>query len=75
MRQQITAEDFVRAWQTSATVEEVSRKLDITVGGARVRATDLRNRGIPLKIMPGGRRKIDIAALAKLANDLAKTEK
>jgi len=62
-----TPEQFVKAWQESESVKEVSEKTGIPTATASGRARDYRERGIPLKMMRRGRNFLDVAKLKKLA--------
>jgi DNA/RNA-binding domain of Phe-tRNA-synthetase-like protein len=63
------AEAFVRAWQTSASVDEVSRKLQLKLQSCRTTAGKLRRRGVKLKKMPIIP-EWDVAALNRIIDDL-----
>jgi response regulator of citrate/malate metabolism len=69
---EVTAENFVRAWQTSETIEEVCQKTGMTRISCRQRAYQLRKKEVPLKKVVGGigGRKVDYDALKKLAESL-----
>lgn len=69
----IRAEEFVRAWQESATCAEVAVRLGINESHARTRASLLRKKGVPLKQHSAGS-KPDYAKLAELARRLAAKE-
>jgi hypothetical protein len=67
----VTMEQFVEAWETSGSVQEVSAKTGIKVSSCQTRAAQYREKDIDLKSMrKGGGRKLDVAAakalLAKL---------
>jgi hypothetical protein len=66
----ISAEDFVTAWQTSHSLEEVAEKTGLLKGTASARAAYYRKRGVGLKLYRRGGPPIDIKALASLANQL-----
>ncbi len=67
----IDAEAFVRAWQTSSSLEEVSTRLSIGEKRAAQRAVLLRRKGVPLQRFTGSKKGLDIEALARLAGELA----
>lgn len=65
----VTAEEFVRVWQTSSCSAEVVEKLGIAHPSSRASYY----RRVPLKHMPrrtGGRNPLDIPALTKPAESL-----
>jgi hypothetical protein len=70
----VSAEDFVRAWQTSSSVAEAAAKIGFTGPTAKShaswRAVRLRREGIPLKKMRSGRIKLNIGDLKRLAIEL-----
>lgn len=70
----IAPEDFVRAWQTSETIQQVKEKLgqsDRPNKSFHVRASHFRKKGIPLKRYSSRSvNKMDVEALKKLAEDL-----
>lgn len=69
-----SAEEFIRAWQTSSTLGEVCRKLRMKRAVAKVRAFRyMEEHGVPLKELPVGDvpRGPDWAAMARLAQELA----
>lgn len=69
----VSKEDFIKAWQTSATTKEVSYKLKIKPGTCAARASVLRKKGVPLKKFSSGRYEDpDYKALARLAQSLVK---
>lgn len=64
----ITAESFVRAWQTSESVEQVGKKLGLKNGRSLQRRADhFKKMGVPLKEMGIN----SIQALIALAKSLA----
>jgi hypothetical protein len=70
-----SAEDFVRAWQTSSSIAEVARAVGGNEKSIQSRASRLRKRGVPLKYMHNGGcvKPLDVAALATLAKELEAT--
>jgi len=68
----ISAEDFVRAWQKSASVKAVCDTLGISETAANSRARNYRKAGVQLKKMEGGQkgRKLDVSGLNTLAASL-----
>jgi hypothetical protein len=84
-RRAVPNEEFITAWQTSTSLGGVVQKLykEETTGGDPIRmslstrASQLRKLGIPLKVMPRGRRGVSLtpkhlSELAKLALELEK---
>lgn len=64
----VTPEEFVKAWQSSESIQEVADKLDIKYAAAYKRAEYFRLRGVKLKPIsrkPG----IDVDTLNKLCDD------
>ena len=69
---QVSAEEFVRIWQTSTSVKEVCEKTGNTESSVRARADKYKNeKGIPLKRFANKTRTIEVEALKKLAQELA----
>ncbi len=66
-KRQLKAENFVRTWQKSNSVQEVAAALGITVAWARTRARLYKNRGVTLKELDGESGKIDLDKLKKIA--------
>ncbi len=67
----VTAEEFIRTWQTAGSVQEVAEKCGMTENRVRNRASWYRSYGIPLKKFPRGvRKRLDYSALAALAKSL-----
>ena len=62
----VTPEEFIQAWQSSATLDEVKEKTGMPRANCHTRATYYRTKGIPLKAIVRTR-KIDWVALADLA--------
>jgi len=71
-RPSVSAEEFVRAWQTSSELPEVARKTGLRPESVRARAQRFRKKGVPLKKLGarGGRPATDWAALKRLAEEL-----
>ncbi len=67
-------EDFIRAWMSSNTTAEVSRKVGITARSCTVRACRLRKAGVELPRYrePGGGTEREVIALNKLIRSLSK---
>lgn len=70
MKQTVQWEKFIRAWQGSANVPEVAKKMDLDVITARSIANYLRSKGVPLQKFKK-QAQTDWAALTKLALKLA----
>ena len=75
-RKEFTPEEFVVAWQSSASAAEVKRKLDTpaSVHALAQRAWRYRRRGVSLKRMPKGRPVMDWEGLKGLAARVADTD-
>lgn len=63
MANHASAEDFVRAWQSSSSLAEVAEKLGSTTNNVNQRGYVLRKKGVELKSMKPGRRPEDVARL------------
>ncbi len=50
-KSEVTHEEFVRAWQTATSVEEVAKTVKCTVNAANQRARAYRRQGVKLKRM------------------------
>lgn len=69
----ITAEKFVRVWQSADSLGEVAKRLGVSSIHATARAALYRRKGIPLqKFSRHGGRRLDVAALAALAKSIVK---
>jgi hypothetical protein len=67
----VNAQDFITAWQTAESVEEVSERLGMTKSAAMTRASNYRRvHDIPLKKFYRSSR-LDKQALRELAASLA----
>lgn len=68
----LSAEEFIRAWQTSADLAAFCEATGIPRFRASRRASWYREEGIPLKFMPVGHRasRLDRYSLSKLAESL-----
>lgn len=68
-KRQLKAENFVRTWQKSNSVQEVAAALGIQTQNAYVRARYYRKNGVVLKKLDGefDSRKIDLDKLKKIA--------
>ena len=66
-RKSVSAEQFIRYWQVSATLEEAAARCGTPVRHATSRAVRYRRLGIQLKKFARGRRRWDAAKLAQLA--------
>ena len=67
----VTAEEFVKLWQASSSLHEVSERSGISAAYANSRACRYRKNGVALKKFPRAR-KLDWAALADLAKSCGK---
>lgn len=73
-RTTISPEEFVRIWQTSASIVDAAKALGTTTIVATQRALSYRKRGIPLKKFEsavGRGAALDVGALKALAEELA----
>lgn len=59
----VTAEQFVEVWETSATLQEAAQRLNMPPEITAARASDYRSRGIRLKLMPRAKSVIDVEKL------------
>jgi len=66
-----TPEQFVEIWQTASSIEEVSKQAGIKPESARMRASQYRKKGVPLKRMTRSSR--SWKELATLAQSFADT--
>ncbi len=71
----VSAEDFVRAWESSTTPAEVAAKLGMPRPLVNARASYYRRIGVTLKTMKGANaRKLDVEALNKLTQQRPNAE-
>jgi len=71
-RKSVSPEEFVRAWQASNDMAEVSAKTGLKIESVRARGHRFRKKGVPLKRFAAqGRPATDWEALKKLAEKLA----
>jgi hypothetical protein len=68
----VAPEAFVKAWQTSESVEQVAEATGLKVGSIRLRAAKYRKLGIELKQFERARKALDVEALKQLAAELSK---
>lgn len=68
----VKPEDFIRIWQESKRVREVSEKTGLTMHSVKDKARRFRRKGIPLKEMVPRMKKLDYEGLIKLAKSLQK---
>lgn len=68
----VSAERFVRAYQSSGTITEVMKKTGLSRHLASARAKAYIKKGVPLKKMPSRREETDWKGLAKLAASYTK---
>jgi hypothetical protein len=68
-KEKVTAEQFVLAWQSAASFNEVLQKLDLPEKTIRSRAAYYRRKGVKLKKWRLGRKRLDVAALNKLIEE------
>ena len=70
IKKMVTPEDFVTAWQTSTSAQEVARKLGLSHQSVLNRAQNYRKKGVPLKKY-GEIMRCNYDALADLAKKLS----
>jgi len=70
MQPKVSHMEFIKAWQSSESNNDVLLKLGMNRTTASQRASALRSKGIPLKKMPYGNRKPDWASMAEYARQL-----
>jgi hypothetical protein len=69
----ISAEEFVRVWQTAESIAAVSESAGVSAKSCYARAWHFRKLGVPLKkFRPVIRNSIDITKLKALAESLQK---
>jgi len=66
----VSAEDFVRAWQVSSNVSEVATRTGLSKVACTGRAQQMRKHNVPLKKF-GRATKVDYDAMRELAVSLA----
>jgi hypothetical protein len=71
-RPSVSPHDFVVAWQTGETVEDVAEATGMTVTAASRRASSYRKRGVSLKLFRRGRGSTNWGALSDLARRVTK---
>ena len=71
-RPSVSPRDFVVAWQTGETIQEVAEATGMTETAASRRASSYRKRGVSLKLFRRGRGNTNWAALSELAQDVKK---
>lgn len=64
---EIDPREFIKTWQTSATVSDVARKFKADPSALSVRACRYRAKGIALKQMPRGRHPYSLDSLKRYA--------
>jgi hypothetical protein len=69
----VSPDDFIQAWQTSSSVDEVSKKLGMPKTNVHQRASNYRDKGIRLKKMPRKlRSEIDVVRLNEIIDKINK---
>lgn len=65
----LSAEEFIKAWQTSKNLKEVVEKTNASRDALRNRASLYRKRGVPLRRFKRGKRgpKLDVKELTNFA--------
>jgi hypothetical protein len=67
----VPAEDFIRAWQSASSAQEVADRLKMPKPIVLARAANYRKAGVHIKKMPRrSNRRLDVAALNKLIEQL-----
>ncbi len=69
-RMHVSADEFVKIWQTSSTGKEVANRVGSSLNAVVVRAYQLRRLGVPLKRMKSAGERLDIPTLKALAESL-----
>jgi hypothetical protein len=70
----VSPEDFVRAWQSSKTAQEVAAKLAMPKPLVHARASNYRRIGVRLKLLGRGNpKRLDVQALNKLIQQTEET--
>jgi len=64
----VSAADFVRAWMSSATLDQVAQKTGMHTATASTRATRLRRKGVKMPMLHrgGGHGRLNVAELNAL---------
>lgn len=70
----VTHEDFVVAWQSSATLAEAAAKMKTSARSASLRAHNMRKAGVALKRFQEAGRRYDVEGLTALAQKSLKEE-
>ena len=69
----VLVSEFVKAWEGSENVAEVSKKLNLKPTSVMARATKYRTDGLPLKLMARGAAKLDMGAARALLAEIRGT--
>ena len=67
-RPRIGIESFVKAWETSDTIEEIANKLGAKKTSILSRASQLRSKGLPLKKLKSQRKSNFLVGMQTLAD-------
>lgn len=68
----LKAEEFVKIWQSSKTIDEAAKKAKVTKIYASYKAHMLRKKGIALKKFGSGAGKLNIKELQKICEESKK---
>ena len=67
MPKKLTHEEFVAAWQASATLAEAAQRARVTGREASLRAAHMRKAGVPLKKFKEVAARLDVGKLTEIA--------
>jgi hypothetical protein len=67
---EVSAEEFVRAWQQSSSVDEVAEKLGMPKPIVLARASTYRQKGVKLKAVKRGAKGLDVDTLNAIIDEL-----
>jgi hypothetical protein len=70
----VTAEEFVRAWQQSSSVDEVAERLKMPKPIVLARASKYRQQGVKLKEVRRGNKGLDVDTLNAIIDELARDQ-
>ena len=68
-RKHVSPEDFVRAWQSSSSMQEIAEKIGIKYNAVATRGAAYRKRGIQLKILDSASQTINVDELNNLISE------
>ena len=70
-KKKVTAEEFIRVWQSAETLDDVCKELEIIPPYASSKASKLRAKGVPLQYFSKSAIGYDWDKLAELAMEAA----